>query len=157
MIQAVDTPPIKNGHPKINFFNKLQRETDTPPKKNGHQADRATDTTNNNKTRTENVLVGFDEFWQHFPRKIAKQSALKSWQKLAPTPSLQSTIMKAVDRHKTTEQWQRDGGKFIPHPATWLNGSRWEDEIDQRAETPPGADLHEQAAKEVARSYGLAT
>ena len=31
-------------------------------------------------------------------------------------------------------QWQRDNGQYIPHPATWLNQGRWDDEL-----TPAGA------------------
>jgi hypothetical protein len=29
---------------------------------------------------------------------------------------------------KNSQQWTKDGGQFIPMPATWLNGRRWEDE-----------------------------
>jgi len=36
--------------------------------------------------------------------------------------------MAGLERSKVSEQWQRDGGQFIPHPATWLNGRRWEDQ-----------------------------
>jgi hypothetical protein len=28
----------------------------------------------------------------------------------------------------TSAEWTKDGGQFIPHPATWLNQKRWEDE-----------------------------
>ena len=35
----------------------------------------------------------------------------------------------AVEAQKQTEQWKRDGGQYIPHPATWLNQMRWEDEL----------------------------
>ena len=34
----------------------------------------------------------------------------------------------ALERDKRSEQWRRDNGDFIPHPASWLNGRRWEDE-----------------------------
>jgi len=33
-----------------------------------------------------------------------------------------------------SESWNRDGGRYIPHPSTWLNGRRWEDEL---APAPP--------------------
>ena len=32
--------------------------------------------------------------------------------------------------YKETEQWQKDKGRFIPHPATWLNQERWQDVLD---------------------------
>ena len=36
--------------------------------------------------------------------------------------------MKAVEHQKTWDQWNRDGGQYIPNPSTWLNQHRWEDE-----------------------------
>ena len=39
------------------------------------------------------------------------------------------TLLDAVEAQKKTPQWQKDNGQFIPHPTTWLNGKRWEDEV----------------------------
>ena len=41
-----------------------------------------------------------------------------------------SALAKSISDHCRTEQWQRDKGRFIPHPATFLNGRRWEDVLD---------------------------
>ena len=38
-------------------------------------------------------------------------------------------MIQAVEKQKQSTQWQRDGGQYIPHPATWLNQERWEDEV----------------------------
>jgi hypothetical protein len=70
----------------------------------------------------------FDRFWFAYPRKRAKQSALKAWQKIKPDDSLLMTMLKALEHQKSSQEWQKDGGQFIPYPATWLNGRRWEDE-----------------------------
>ena len=35
----------------------------------------------------------------------------------------------AIAKQKLSDQWTKEGGQFIPHPATWLNGKRWEDEL----------------------------
>jgi len=72
----------------------------------------------------------FQLFWTAYPRKVSKQSALKSWVKISPDESLTQKILKAVEQQKNMDQWTRDGGQFIPHPATWLNQKRWEDEVD---------------------------
>lgn len=71
----------------------------------------------------------FAEFWQDYPRKVAKPQALKAWKALKLNASEIGTLMAGLQRAKQSDQWQRDAGKFIPHPATWLNGRRWEDEI----------------------------
>lgn len=68
---------------------------------------------------------GFDEFWTAYPRKVAKSAALKAWRKVDVELSV---ILLAVARQKKWPDWTKDNGKFIPHPATWLNGRRWEDE-----------------------------
>lgn len=72
--------------------------------------------------------LGFDEFWKSYPRREAKQNAVKVWNKLAPSPSLLATILSAISKHKQKPGWQKDGGQFIPLPASWLNARRWEDE-----------------------------
>lgn len=69
--------------------------------------------------------IGFEEFWEKYPRKTAKAKAKASWAKLKPSPELLSVILLAVENQKTWRQWLEG---FVPHPATWLNGRRWEDE-----------------------------
>lgn len=74
-------------------------------------------------------LQGFAEFWIKYPRKTAKQDAEKAWAKLKPDADLQATLLTAVDQQARSPDWTKDGGKYIPHPATWLNGRRWEDQL----------------------------
>lgn len=74
--------------------------------------------------------TGFDLFWSTFPRKIGKGAAELTWKKLKPDATLQACIIQAVKAQCKSEQWRRDQGQFIPHPATWLNGKRWEDEVE---------------------------
>ena len=73
--------------------------------------------------------TGFERFWSAYPKKTAKQNALKAWQKLRPDEELTEKILSALERHKKSDQWLKDNGQFIPYPATWLNGKRWEDDI----------------------------
>jgi hypothetical protein len=63
----------------------------------------------------------------------AKQNAQKAFDKINPDVDLLNVICAAVERWKKSEQWTHDGGQFIPHPATWLNQHRWEDEIPKPA------------------------
>jgi hypothetical protein len=82
------------------------------------------------QTRTERDRVRgwFEQFWESYPKKANKQKAERSFQKLAPSDELGETMMAAVDRQKRMPQWLKDGGEFIPHASTWINGRRWEDE-----------------------------
>lgn len=45
-------------------------------------------------------------------------------------------ILVALERYQECPQWTREAGRFIPHPATWLNQRRFDDE----QETEAGAD-----------------
>jgi hypothetical protein len=82
------------------------------------------------------VLVDFDTFWEQYPRKVSKQHAVKAWKSLNPDHTLLTTMLQALEKQKRSEQWQKDNGKFIPHPATWLNGKRWEDEFTPKYSPP---------------------
>ena len=48
-------------------------------------------------------------------------------------------MLAAIERQKQTAQWKENGGQYIPHPATWLNGRRWEDEVVNRVTVKPGS------------------
>ena len=85
-------------------------------------------------------MDGFALFWQEYPRKAAKAAALKAWQKLNPSPELVERILDHVRDHKRSPDWIKDGGQFVPHPATFLNGRRWEDDIPP--DTGPGMAYH---------------
>lgn len=80
----------------------------------------------------------FDRFWKSYPRKEAKKSALKAFLKLKLENGDFEKVLAALEIAKKSQQWVRDGGKFIPHPATWLNGRRFEDEGTQT----PKAEFH---------------
>ena len=77
----------------------------------------------------EYLAVGFDRFWNAYPRKQAKADAVKAFAKLAPDNALLTTMLSALSRQAASEQWKKDGGQFVPYPASWLNARRWEDEI----------------------------
>lgn len=72
--------------------------------------------------------AGFNRFWQAYPRRVSRLDALKAWTKLAPSPELVDLIMDALSWQKTTPQWTKADGAFVPHAASWLRGERWTDE-----------------------------
>lgn len=87
--------------------------------------------------RVSEFPPGFDRFWEAYPRKQAKAQAAKAFARLRADERLLEAMLAAVARQSRSEQWQRDGGQFIPMAATWLNGRRWEDgELQPAAEAP---------------------
>jgi hypothetical protein len=79
----------------------------------------------------------FDSFWEAYPRKVAKQDAAKAFEKLAPDADLSELILSAIRVQSSSEAWTKDGGKFIPHAATWINGKRWMDDAGTHAPGDP--------------------
>ena len=71
----------------------------------------------------------FSSFWKEYPKKVGKQAAVKSWDKIKPSVELFEVIMQAIADAKKSQEWTKDNGQYIPHPATWLNQGRWEDEL----------------------------
>lgn len=68
---------------------------------------------------------GFAEFWLAYPKKVGKGAAEAAWRKLRPPlPS----CLNAVSAAATSNDWTKEGGRYIPNPATWINQRRWEDE-----------------------------
>lgn len=86
--------------------------------------------TREEKRREEQVHPQFDVFWKAYPKKVAKPDALKAWQKAKIVNGDFERVMTALDRYKQSGQWTKDEGKFIPHPSTWLNKRRFDDELD---------------------------
>jgi hypothetical protein len=68
---------------------------------------------------------GFNQFWEAWPKKVGKEAARKAWPKAA---AFLPQILEALVWQRLLEDWTKQGGQFIPFPATYLNGRRWEDE-----------------------------
>lgn len=105
------------------------------------------------KKEKEDISQRFDRFWAAYPNKKAKQDAFRAFQKLKPDDDLLNRMLAALEREKESAQWQESGGRFIPHPATWLNGRRWEDETT--SPTPAQAARHVVAQDYPQREYEI--
>ena len=79
----------------------------------------------------------FPKFWKLYPNKKGKVAAEKAWKKHKVTDDLFALIAEGLTKQVVSEAWVKDGGKFVPHPATWLNGKRWEDEVK------PASNVHQ--------------
>lgn len=75
----------------------------------------------------------FEAFWEYYGYKVGRQDAIRAWDRLKPSDALIDRMAKALQRQKLSWQWTKDGGIYRPHPATWINGRKWEDELG-----PPG-------------------
>lgn len=77
------------------------------------------------KTKTSSEdSPDFVEFWATYPYRTAKGAARKAWAK-AITRADPSVIISGAAKFRDDP---RRNPAYPPHPATWLNADRWEDE-----------------------------
>ena len=71
----------------------------------------------------------FNAFWEAYPKKRNKGDAFKAWKQAKVTLALYSRILATVEVAKRSTDWQKEDGRFIPYPATWLRAGAWDDEL----------------------------
>ena len=89
-------------------------DTDTytdKPKDNGHS------------------VTDFERFWQVYPKRVKKKTALEIWKRKKPDPD--TLIADVENRLANDSRWV---GGFVPDPTTYLNGERWNDELEKHDE-----------------------
>lgn len=96
----------------------------------GRQPNPVTDTTQPNPTQERaadaaSASASFDSFWQAYPRKVAKQAAAKAFASAIKKTDA-AKIIQAAEAFAKSDTGM--SGEFCPHPATWLNAGRWDDD-----------------------------
>jgi predicted phage replisome organizer len=75
--------------------------------------------------------VQFEQFWKAYPKKIGKDKCFRWFNQNKVDHKLLQSMIQAIQTQKKTQQWIKENGQFIPHPYTWLNQGRWQDEVEQ--------------------------
>lgn len=71
-------------------------------------------------------LGRFSEFWRIYPRRDARKKAESAWKAIKAGEV--DLILKDVCNRAVSADWTKEGGKYVPYPASYLNARRWEDE-----------------------------
>ena len=106
------------------FYTMMSRNLTPRHQETLHHDIKKLDTTKKEtKKETKNVLPPippeanlFDRFWDAYPKKVAKPVAEKAFQKLNPSEKLWKRIISDVEARKTSRDWTKDGGQYIPEP-----------------------------------------
>ena len=122
-------------------------DVDVPPKKKGGMGG-----------RSRKSEIPFEEFWEPLIRKEGKKKAESAWRNL--TVKDQKAAMAVLPDHLVV--WSGKETQFIPHPATWINQRRWEDELEEKGADPQkvglaptnGEWVYETYRKEVRDNHG---
>tara|TARA_R110000751_G_scaffold307640_1_gene430303 strand:- start:4268 stop:4981 length:714 start_codon:yes stop_codon:yes gene_type:complete len=90
-------------------------------------------------SRGAGARKAFERFWAKYPRKVAQAAARREWDKAIANGADPEDIIDGVIV-ATSMAWldMREGGRFCPHPSSWLRSARWLDNLEPDAE--PEAD-----------------
>lgn len=91
------------------------------------------------KKATHSPLDGFDEWWTTYPRKTAKKTAQRAYKTALKDGATPTQLLDALNAHIAAWKAENREAKYIPYPATWLNGGHW---ADQPAQTAPPAPTY---------------
>ncbi len=96
----------------------------------------------------------WNDFWEIWPKKVAKEAARKAWKKLSAKDRV--AAIKDVEQRRDCEEWAKNNYQFCLNPATYLNGKRWNDEETKPKPTGPAPDaaaaIRAQEAQEMAEN-----
>lgn len=93
------------------------------------------------ETRREITSSNFSAFYSVYPKKKNRADAERAFAKLNPSAELFSKMMAALAWQTKQPDWVKDGGQYVPLPASWLNKRRWEDEKPLAQATRPRIEL----------------
>lgn len=92
------------------------------------------------------IPEGFEEFYEAYPKKKKKPNAIEAWKQVFLDPKHKKyhgpveikVLLKSIEEHKESNDWREEGGKYVPHPASWLRSHGFNDSI--RVEVDPEPD-----------------
>jgi len=111
-----------------------EQDAENPEKPQRHDASRNVTLDKDKDKDKEKIHTqpdGFDDFWKTYPKKTAKPAAARAF-KAAKINGHLPEVMAHLEAMIVSADWQKNGGQFIPNPATYLNNRRWEDGAAQK-------------------------
>ena len=151
-----DDPSATNGQPSDNHPSSVCQPSGSQPSSICHPTDNQLTTTRQpsdnqmtpqnridkhrkEKERQDNTepvcrAQDFDRFWEAYPRKVGKEEARKAFERVEVPVDV---LVDAISVQRKSAQWQKEGGRYIPFPANWLNQRRWEDQPPGAGQPPP--------------------
>ena len=70
--------------------------------------------------------IEFAQIWAAYPKHVNRDGARKAFDDVDVSTEM---LLEAIAKQRKSDQWTRDGGKYIPNPDKWLRERRWTDEL----------------------------
>lgn len=126
----------------LNELTSLSLGDSDPERESSQQAKKEKKQADSRKSKQESGAAGFAEWWEQYPRKVAKAAARNAYEravksgKVTSADLLAGAMRYAAERYATIKAGRPDEHRFTKHPATWLRGECWTDEPEPAASTP---------------------
>lgn len=134
--------PEQVGEHRGERMGEPDRQSSSPKVDTGSISEVDTSTPSPRRKRRESGLspeqqARFDRWYASYPRKVKRAEAETAWQNLNPDDALTDHMISVVGLWATSKDWTKEDGRFVPYPASWLNGKRWQDEAPRAPQTKP--------------------
>jgi hypothetical protein len=91
------------------------------------------DTTNTDSTKTERkntkYICSFDSFYEKYPNKVGRKKAQHIYERICTSKEKEDLLRESLSKYINKWSVEKTERQYIPHPSTWLNQERWEDEV----------------------------
>lgn len=94
------------------------------------------------KSLTPEQLTRFERWYSVFPRKVNRAKAEEKWAEIDPDDELTDVMVSKTEEWAASPDWTKDGGQYVPHPATWLHNKRWTDGAPSKEPAPGSLTVH---------------
>lgn len=91
------------------------------------------------QTLTPEQMTRFERWYSVFPRKVNRAKAEEKWAEIDPDDDLTDVMVSKTEEWSASPDWTKNGGQYVPHPATWLHNKRWTDGSPSQASDAPGS------------------
>jgi hypothetical protein len=105
----------KGTRDERNLFGQTESEPQAPRKKQGDR-----------RSATDDGGA-FERFWAAYPRRVAKEAAKRAFAAAIKRGADVEALIAGAQRYAVERTGQES--RYTKHPATWLNGGCWEDEL----------------------------
>lgn len=70
----------------------------------------------------------FTNWWFFYPRKYGRGAAKRSFKVALKKVDYETLLNSTREYSEIVAQWPVDQQQYVPHPSTWLNQERWDDD-----------------------------
>lgn len=76
----------------------------------------------------DSLSADFEEFWNLYPRHVAKRVAEKAYRAARRAGTSRDDVLTGLTASAALWTARRVKPEYVPHPSTWLNQQRWTDD-----------------------------